>query len=151
MNQDDDPVQVDTDLLRSELNFTIPLLISHPKCYWLWNHRVFILDAAPALLPTAPARAIWEDELALASKMLTKDRRNFHAWGYRRHVVAKLESPELGGTSLAEAEFAYTTKKIEADLSNFSAWHSRSRWIGRVLREREAQDAERRAFLNKGE
>ena len=79
--------------------------------------------------------------------MLTKDRRNFHAWGYRRYVIANLESPALHGKSMAEDEFAYTKKMIEYDLSNFSAWHNRSQLILRVLDERAADDEARRKFL----
>ncbi|RBQ66518.1 hypothetical protein FVER14953_11391 [Fusarium verticillioides] len=81
--------------------------------------------------------------------MLTKDRRNFHAWGYRRHVVAQLESSVLNGQSLVELEFEYTTKKIHEDLSNFSAWHNRSQLITRLLNERKADDASRKDLLNK--
>jgi geranylgeranyl transferase type-2 subunit alpha len=82
--------------------------------------------------------------------MLGKDRRNFHAWGYRRHVVAQLESATLQGSSMVEAEFAYTERMINTDLSNFSAWHSRSKLIPRLLEERGADDAARRAFLDEG-
>jgi geranylgeranyl transferase type-2 subunit alpha len=96
------------------------------------------------------ARQVWEAELGLASKMLGKDRRNFHAWGYRRHVVAQLESVALRGASMVEAEFEYTYRMIQTDLSNFSAWHSRSKLIPRLLDERGADDAARRAFLDKG-
>lgn len=86
-------------------------------------------------------------ELGLVSKMLNKDRRNFHAWTYRRVVVAKLESKELQGTSMAESEFAYTYMMITGDLSNFSAWHSRSRLILRILEERGADDEGRKTLL----
>lgn len=82
--------------------------------------------------------------------MLAKDRRNFHAWGYRRHVVAQLESESLRGSSMAEAEFAYTDRMINGDLSNFSAWHGRSKLIPRLLEERGAGDAERKKFLDSG-
>lgn len=88
--------------------------------------------------------------MGLASKMLSKDRRNFHAWGYRRHVVEQLESPELGGVSMVESEFEYTTKMIKTDLSNFSAWHNRSKLIPRLLDERNADDTTRETFLNEG-
>ncbi|KAL1910453.1 Rab geranylgeranyltransferase [Sporothrix stenoceras] len=143
----------DADVLVSELHFTIPLLLEFPKCYWIWSYRLWVLEQAVIRLDVARARRIWEDELALDSKMLTKDRRNFHAWGYRRQVIERLESKELsldGGkttTSLVESEFAYTTKMIHQDLSNFSAWHNRSKLIPRLLAERNADDLARKAFL----
>ncbi|AEO61538.1 hypothetical protein MYCTH_2311786 [Thermothelomyces thermophilus ATCC 42464] len=140
----------DLSIIKSELTFTIPLLLESPKCYWIWSYRLWILQQAIARLRPALARRIWEEELGLASKMLGKDRRNFHAWGYRRHVVQQLESATLEGSSMVEAEFAYTDKMIfNTDLSNFSAWHSRSKLIPRLLDERGADEAARRAFLDK--
>ncbi|KAF5001368.1 hypothetical protein FDECE_10972 [Fusarium decemcellulare] len=139
----------DADVIRAELSFTVPLLMEFPKCYWIWNYRLWILDRATERLDMSKARRIWEEELGLVSKMLTKDRRNFHAWGYRRHVVAQLESPVLNGQSLVEPEFEYTTRKIHDDLSNFSAWHNRSQLIARLLDERKADDDTRKAFLDK--
>ncbi|CAK7244241.1 MAG: Rab geranylgeranyltransferase [Sporothrix thermara] len=151
--------QKDAGILESELQFTIPLLLEFPKCYWIWSYRLWVLEQAVARLDVARARQIWEDELALDSKMLTKDRRNFHAWGYRRQVVERLESEALSvdteaeatagkrGTSLVEPEFEYTTKMIHRDLSNFSAWHNRSKLIPRLLAERNADDAARTAFF----
>ncbi|WYZ37608.1 hypothetical protein EsH8_II_001114 [Colletotrichum jinshuiense] len=133
--------------LKNELMFTIPLLLEFPKSYWIWKYRSWLLQQAIDLLPKPMARRVWEEELGLVSKMLTKDRRNFHAWGYRRKVVATLESPELNGTSLVESEFAYTTKMINVDLSNFSAWHNRSNLIPRLLDERSADDKARQKFL----
>lgn len=130
--------------------FTIPLLLEFPKSYWIWKYRSWLLQQAIDLLPKPIARRVWEEELGLVSKMLTKDRRNFHAWGYRRKVVATLESPELNGTSLVESEFAYTTKMINVDLSNFSAWHNRSNLIPRLLDERSADDKARQKFLEEG-
>ncbi|ORY58500.1 uncharacterized protein BCR38DRAFT_73794 [Pseudomassariella vexata] len=144
---DTEAIGKDTGLLQSELAFTIPLLLEFPKCYWIWNYRSWLLSEAISRLPSTIARQIWEAELALTAKMLAKDRRNFHAWSYRRHVVATLESPALNGSSMAETEFAYTTKMIGADLSNFSAWHHRSRLILRVLDEKDADDQARKAFL----
>ncbi|KAH8156027.1 hypothetical protein CIB48_g12220 [Xylaria polymorpha] len=81
--------------------------------------------------------------------MITKDRRNFHAWGYGRFVVANLESSELQGKSMTEDEFLFTTKMIGLDLSNFSAWHNRTQLIQRLLDERGADDQMRVAFLGK--
>ncbi|KAL2160134.1 hypothetical protein VTH06DRAFT_1789 [Thermothelomyces fergusii] len=140
----------DLSIIKSELAFTIPLLLESPKCYWIWSYRLWILQQAIARLRPGLARRIWEEELGLASKMLGKDRRNFHAWGYRRHVVQQLESAALEGRSMVEAEFAYTDKMIfNTDLSNFSAWHGRSKLIPRLLDERGADEAARRAFLDK--
>ncbi|KAI2625388.1 protein prenylyltransferase [Hypomontagnella submonticulosa] len=138
----------DANVLRSELAFIIPLLLQFPKCYWIWKYRRWLLEEATTRLSATAARGIWEAELALASKMLTKDRRNFHAWGYRRYVVTALESPSLNGKSMVEDEFAYTTEKVHGDLSNFSAWHNRSQLISRLLDERGADDAARKAFLD---
>ncbi|CAI6097154.1 unnamed protein product [Clonostachys chloroleuca] len=139
----------DLDTIKSELAFTIPLLMEFPKCYWIWQYRLWILDQAVERLPVSASRRIWEEELGLVSKMLHRDTRNFHAWGYRRHVVTKLESSTLNGSSMTEVEFAYTTSKINADLSNFSAWHSRSQLIPRLLNERKAEQVARKEFLAK--
>jgi geranylgeranyl transferase type-2 subunit alpha len=137
-------------VLQSELNFIVPLLQEWPKCYWIWNHRSWILQQAMKRLDVSRARGLWEMELVLDSKMLTKDRRNFHAWAYRRLVVEKLESPELNGQSMVESEFEYTSRMIRVDLSNFSAWHNRSKLIPRLLLERHADDAARQTFFEQG-
>ncbi|KAB5559943.1 hypothetical protein GE09DRAFT_72725 [Coniochaeta sp. 2T2.1] len=144
-----DPHESDGNVLQSELAFTVPLLLRFPKSYWIWNFRRWILSQVILRLPVPIARKVWETELGLAAEMLDKDQRNFHAWAYRRYVVAKLESPELQGKSMAEDEFAYTTKLIGLDLSNFSAWHNRSQVVLRVLDERGADDEMRAAFLDK--
>ena len=136
--------------LRSELAFTIPLLLESPKCYWIWSYRLWLLQQAITRLRPQLARQIWEEELRLASKMLDKDRRNFHAWGYRRHVVTQLESDALQGSSMVAAEFDYTSSMIRKDLSNFSAWHSRGKLIPRLLEERAADEQARRVFLDEG-
>ncbi|UKZ68293.1 uncharacterized protein TrAtP1_009329 [Trichoderma atroviride] len=139
--------QSDGDVLQSEVAFTMPLLMEFPKCYWIWNFRQWLLSQAILRLPLPAARKIWETELGLVSKMLNRDQRNYHAWGYRRYVVAQLESPELDGKSMAEDEFAYTTTMIQANLSNFSAWHNRSLLIPKVLEQRGSDDKARAAFL----
>ncbi|KAJ6606532.1 hypothetical protein DFH09DRAFT_1299764 [Mycena vulgaris] len=66
----------------------------------------------------------WERELFVVDKMLDADARNFHAWRYRRYVLANMPvaRPET-------AELAYTTRKIESNFSNFSAWHHRSKLL----------------------
>lgn len=137
-------------VLRSEFQFTFPLIRANPKSYWIWNYRLWLLQQAIRLLPVPVARRIWEEELGLVGMMLNKDQRNFHAWGYRRHLVSNLESPALAGTSMVEAEFAYTQQKITSGLSNFSAWHYRGRLIPQLLAERGAGDADRQSFLDQG-
>lgn len=121
-----------------------------PKCYWIWNYRSWLLQQAIERLHPQVARRIWEEELGLDTKMLSKDRRNFHAWGYRRNVVAHLESAALNGKSMVESEFEFTTKMIRVDLSNFSAWHNRSKLIPRLLDERQADEGARKKFFDDG-
>ena len=140
----------DEKVLQSELAFVIPLLKAAPKCYWIWKYRQWILMQAVLRLSMTSSRHIWETELGLTSRLLSKDQRNFHAWSYRRYVIAKLESNELQGQSLAEDEFAYTEKILfSVNLSNFSAWHNRSQLIPKLLEERHADDETRAAFLAK--
>jgi geranylgeranyl transferase type-2 subunit alpha len=141
-----------TTLIKNDLRFLIPLLRSFPKCYWIWNYRLWLLDEAKRLLPLPGARKIWEEELALVGKMLSLDSRNFHGWGYRRVVVDMLETltPEKQGGSMAQAEYEYAKKMIGVNLSNFSAWHYRTKLIQRMLNEKSATDAERKTMLDDG-
>ncbi|KAF2724142.1 protein prenylyltransferase [Polychaeton citri CBS 116435] len=134
-------------LIREDLQFLIPLLRSFPKCYWIWNHRSWLLAIATSHLPPTHALGLWQGELALVGKMLALDSRNFHGWGYRRKVVAEIERLS-GGQSMCAPEFEYTTKMIQADLSNFSAWHNRSKLIPQLLDERSAGPDERREFFD---
>jgi geranylgeranyl transferase type-2 subunit alpha len=138
------------DIIQLDLQFLFPLLIQFPKCYWIWNHRVWLLEQATMLLPAAKARPIWEEELRLAGKMLTRDNRNFHGWGYRRTIIDNLESEALDGKSMALDELDYTTKMIRTNLSNFSAWHNRTKLIARILNEKNATDEERKQMLDEG-
>ena len=137
-------------ILQLDLQFLFPLLLKFPKCYWIWNHRLWLLEQASVLLPSSTARPIWEEELGLVGKMLGRDSRNFHGWRYRRIVIANLEGPTLDGSSMAKSELEYTTKMIRQNLSNFSAWHNRTKLIARFLDEQSADDGERRAMLDDG-
>lgn len=137
------------DIIQLDLQFLFPLLLKFPKCYWIWNHRLWLLDQSTLLLPREKSRALWTEELGLVGKMLTRDSRNFHGWGYRRTVVANLES--LSESSMAKSEVDYTTKMISANLSNFSAWHNRSKLIIRTLDEQKADVGERKQMLDDGE
>ena len=148
-------VQSPDDLLQNDLQLTFVLLRKFPKCYWIWNHRNWLLSKSENLMGTEAASKLWSGELQLINKMLQADSRNFHAWGYRRSVIDQLERLSLASTtadsktaSLAESEFEYTTKMIKTNLSNFSAWHNRSQLIPVILRERGADPDARRAFLD---
>ena len=142
------------ELISNDLDFQFPLLRKFPKCYWIWNYRLWLLEKSSKLLPMIDARKFWQQDLSLASKMLSMDSRNFLGWNYRRTVIAALESSILNTDdtlhSMAEEEFDYTTRMIESNLSNFSAWHNRSKLIPRLLDERKADDVVRRSFLDKG-
>lgn len=141
------------DLIKSDLLFLIPLLRSFPKCYWIWNYRLWLLDEAKRLLPLPLARRLWQEELALVGKMLNLDSRNFHGWGYRRFVVETLETLPSDGTTkktMVSEEFEYAKKMISTNLSNFSAWHYRTKLIQRLLNENSANEEERKKMLNDG-
>lgn len=141
-------------LISDDLTFLIPLLRKFPKCYWIWKHRRWLLDESSHLLPAPEARRFWQQELALAGKMLNLDSRNFHGWGYRRSVIGALESDAFQveglSTSMTKQEFDYTTKMISSNLSNFSAWHNRSKLIPKLLNETNADHRARRKFLDDG-
>ena len=138
------------DIIQLDLQFLFPLLLKYPKCYWIWNHRLWLLQQATNLLTAEVARKLWREDLDLVSKMLARDSRNFLGWGYRRTVVENLESDALHGPSMAKQEFDYTTKMIRANLSNFSAWHNRTKLILRILKEASGSDEERRQMLDDG-
>lgn len=135
-------------LIKEDLHFLIPLLKQYPKCYWIWNHRSWLLATATEHLPATQSAELWQGELSLVSKMLALDSRNFHGWSYRREVVGELERLGNEGKSMSEEEFEYTTKMIKTNLSNFSAWHNRSQLIPRILEERAAGTVERREFFD---
>lgn len=133
-------------LVKEDLQFLIPLIKQFPKCYWIWNHRSWLLATATEHLPAQTALQLWQGELALDGKMLALDSRNFHAWDYRRKIVGELE--RLGSKSMVEQEFEYTTKMIQSNLSNFSAWHNRSQLIPRLLEEWNASAEDRKKLFD---
>jgi geranylgeranyl transferase type-2 subunit alpha len=133
-------------LIKEDLQFLIPLIKQYPKCYWIWNHRSWLLATATEHLPAKTAVQLWQGELALDGKMLALDSRNFHAWDYRRKIVSELE--RLSNKSMVEPEFEYTTKMIQSNLSNFSAWHNRSQLIPRLLDERSASAEDRKKLFD---
>ncbi|KAF8184919.1 rab-protein geranylgeranyltransferase [Mycena galopus ATCC 62051] len=117
------------DLLTDDLSMTTTALKMHPKVYWIWNHRRWCLENVPDGPGTGTEGDIngwrktnWDKEMYVVEKMLDADSRNFHAWSYRRYVLARMPVPRL-----ETAELAYTTRKIESNFSNFSAWHQRTK------------------------
>lgn len=150
---EEDASQRIAEMIKNDLAFLLPLLRSFPKCYWIWNYRLWLLDEARQLLPLAMSRQFWQQELVLVGKMLTLDSRNFHGWGYRRLVVDTLK--ELGtpaeAASMTQKELEYAKKMIGANLSNFSAWHYRTKLILRFHEEQAASDETRKKMLDDGE
>ncbi|KZV64464.1 cytochrome P450 [Peniophora sp. CONT] len=116
------------ELLTDELALTFAALKKHPKVYWIWNHRRWCLENIPAGGEGGEGdeqgwrTAHWGRELLIVEKMLEADARNFHAWDYRRYVLAGMPVKRSDAS-----ELAYTTRKIEASFSNFSAWHQRTK------------------------
>ncbi|EFR03896.1 geranylgeranyl transferase type II alpha subunit [Nannizzia gypsea CBS 118893] len=151
------PVDQTQKLIQQDLGFLVPLLQKNPKCYWIWNHRLWLLQQATERLEPAVSRNFWETELGLVGKMLNRDGRNFHGWGYRRAVVDALESiPDEPSEStvkeppksMTQDELEYTMKMIGTNLSNFSAWHNRSKLILKVLDESAADNIKRKKTLD---
>lgn len=130
------------DTLEDDLKLIVALLKRYPKCYWIWNHRIWCLDQ---LQQTREAN--WNVELAIVSKFLDLDSRNYHCWQYRRFVINNmeedtlLESSESSNLGQKEArallrinieEYKFTTSKINKNISNFSAWHNRTKLIPKI-------------------
>lgn len=115
--------------IERDLLLTTTYLKMHPKVYWIWTHRKWCLEH----IPSGPGETdgwkerSWHQELALVDKMLGRDSRNFHAWDYRRYILA-VGFP----TKDLQSEIRYTTKKIEGNFSNFSAWHQRTKVFARL-------------------
>jgi geranylgeranyl transferase type-2 subunit alpha len=87
-----DPVEV-VDFLTADIRLTTAYLQSHPKVYWIWNHRKWCLENVP--LGPAGAEIIesttssgkmdghegwrnqfWKTELRMLEAMLDADPRN---------------------------------------------------------------------------
>jgi len=96
---------------KDELKWLENILVMHPKSYWGWFHRKWITARIPNMN--------WEMEIALCTKALDMDQRNFHCWNYRRFVTTEAKVPN-------RSELDYTMSKIEQNFSNYSAWHQRS-------------------------
>ena len=81
------PSQLDRkSTLEEELKMVMFYLKRYPKCYWVWNHRIWRL-----LQHNEHQLADWYYDLAIVLKLLEADSRNFHGWQYRRWVVLMKE------------------------------------------------------------
>ncbi|KAJ8901355.1 hypothetical protein NDN08_007201 [Rhodosorus marinus] len=104
-----------------ELRLTEKALLRHPKAYATWQHRVWLLAEAKDMeIDLATRTGLFEKELALCSKMLKMDARNFHAWAHWERVS------KIAGKHEPARVVEYTEQQINADFSNYSAWHYRS-------------------------
>lgn len=122
--------------LEDDLKLVMSQLKRFPKCYWIWNHRIWCLNQLQA-----SNEANWDFEMAIVAKLLEMDSRNFHGWQYRRFLVENIKKKEtkdcLPGDNEEKLiqlrinikEFEYTTSKINKNISNFSAWHNRTKLI----------------------
>lgn len=65
-------------LLKSELKLTMAYLQIHPKVYWIWNHRKWCLENAPAGPDDGEEWrcGFWKGELAVIEALLDADARN---------------------------------------------------------------------------
>lgn len=100
-----------------ELIFNMTKFQKFPKVYWIWSHRVWLLENHP--------NVNWPNELAMVEKIHKLDPRNFHGWTYRRYIIKQMEKTQ----DLTLQEFDYTTKMINNNFSNFSALHNRTKLI----------------------
>ena len=121
-----------------ELHFLEGALMKNPKAYTTWEHRLWTVRKVSADISTLPSRLathrlarclqhgnVAAEELLLCAKFLKFDERNFHCWGYRRHMA------QLAQATAGE-ELAFTADKVESNFSNYSAWHSRSKLLPQV-------------------
>lgn len=115
--------------LKEDLTLIMVLFKRFPKCYWIFNHRLWCLKQLGS-------QANWQFELGIVSKLLTADQRNFHGWQLRRVVTENLENQiqndPTGLLLINLNEYEFTTSKINNNISNFSAWHNRSNLIPRI-------------------
>jgi geranylgeranyl transferase type-2 subunit alpha len=113
------------EVLNKELQLTERALRRNPKSYCAWHHRVWVLDQG------------WDkllDEVALCTKYLDFDSRNFHCWDYRQNVLRR-----LGEEWPLENELKFVRDKINQNFSNYSAWHYRTVVISKMFADTEPQ------------
>lgn len=109
-------------ILHIELQIVMKTLERNPKSYAGFHHRAWCVEQDQG------GAIDLHQELALCSKFLSLDSRNFHCWDYRRFIV------ERAGIKLKE-ELKYSRRLIEENFSNYSAWHYRTTLIPRICKD----------------
>ncbi|KAL0485008.1 rabggta, partial [Acrasis kona] len=113
------------DIYKKELALTEQVLSErHTKSYLTWHHRKWCIVHVPDL---------WQNELALTSKLLSYDNRNFHCWNYREFVIKLLNlNPNQ------ELDYCYSLLTTGNEgVSNYSAYHYRSAMLNRKHEEQQ--------------
>ncbi|GAB1222625.1 hypothetical protein ENUP19_0119G0016 [Entamoeba nuttalli] len=98
-------------ILSSELELTMNLLPKNSKSYVIWYHRKWSISKME--------HPKFEIERELCAKMIGKDSRNFHCWGYYLWILEQ-------GKISQEEDLKFITDSINNNFSNYSAWHHRS-------------------------
>jgi len=124
----------------NELQFTMEKLKRFPKVYWIWNHRIWVLNNY-----SQASTKIWIRELSIVDKLLSMDARNYHGWHYRRLIVKNLET--LKNQLMDKEELGYVTTVINKNISNYSAWHQRVQLITNLFKEHELNKKEMKKMV----
>lgn len=128
-------------IIEDDLSFTVEQLYKFPKCYWIWDHRKWLLKLNNL--------TNLKNELKLIHVFFQSDSRNYHVWQYRRYIIELIINRIKSTTSSSTAknveiigekislinfnEFLFTTSMINKDISNYSAWHNRSQLIEKLI------------------
>lgn len=128
-------------IIEDDLSFTVEQLYKFPKCYWIWDHRKWLLKLNNL--------TNLKNELKLIHVFFQSDSRNYHVWQYRRYIIEliinRIKSTTSSSTSknveiidekislINFNEFLFTTSMINKDISNYSAWHNRSQLIEKLI------------------
>lgn len=122
------------EIIKSELEFQVQLIMKDQKSYQLWYHRQWLLKNTHKIeysnfkTKDVTKKAL-KGELMICQKFLNKDERNFHAWNYRSYIVGfYIECFPDEKIDLQKSELEYLDEKLNKNFSNFSALHFRSKY-----------------------
>ncbi|GBE58558.1 prenyltransferase alpha [Babesia ovata] len=116
-------------LLSDELLFSESVLKTSPKCYAVWQQRLWVLTLM-FNMRFDDVGDVLRKELSLCMMLFRLDGRNFHGWGhvnYVRHYLKLLESDDSSVQPVPVDKLCYAefSKLIEKNFSNYSAWFHR--------------------------